>query len=170
MALTEAEPSVEPGAKISQDRKAAVISRAKSRTIGWLARRTNTKVQTVRYYEQIGLMPEPPRSEGNRRLYEEAHADRLAFIRHSRDFGFSLDAIRELLGLVDHPDQSCVVADRVARSQLVEVNLRISRLEALRTELERMAEQCSGGNVAQCRVIEVLADHSKCLTGNHGAA
>jgi DNA-binding transcriptional MerR regulator len=146
------------------------LAAAKSQTIGWLAARTNTKVQTIRYYEQIGLMPVPPRSQGNRRLYEEAHADRLAFIRHSRDFGFSLDAIRDLLGLVDNPDQSCVLADKVARTQLAEVNLRISRLEALRTELERMAHHCSGGVVSQCRVIEVLADHSKCLTGDHNAA
>lgn len=139
-------------------------------TIGWLARQTDCKVQTIRYYEQIGLMPAPPRSPGNRRLYGQGHADRLAFIRHSRDLGFSLDAIRDLLSLADAPDQTCAAADRIASAHLVEVNSRIARLMALKAELERMVEQCSGGKISNCRVIEVLADHSKCVSGSHKTA
>ena len=71
-------------------------------TIGRLSRSTGCKVQTIRFYEQIGLLPQPTRSEGNQRLYTEADADRLCFVRHCRELGFSLDAIRELLSLADH--------------------------------------------------------------------
>mgnify|MGYP003138071549 CR=1 FL=1 len=71
-------------------------------TIGTLSKKTGTKVQTIRYYEQIGLMPEPGRTEGGQRRYDNAQLDRLSFIRHSRQLGFSLDAIRELLDLSDH--------------------------------------------------------------------
>ena len=128
-------------------------------SIGALARRTRCKVQTIRYYEQIGLMPQPGRTAGNQRWYDEAHADRLAFIRHSRELGFSLDAIRELLKLSDDPNRSCEDADRIARSHLREVETRIARLTALKTELDRMLRECTPGRIADCRVIQVLAAH-----------
>lgn len=133
-------------------------------SIGELSRRTGTKVQTVRYYEQIGLMREAERSVGGQRRYTEGDLERLAFIRHARELGFPLDAIRELLDLADNPKRPCVEADAIARRQLLRVEQRIRRLEALRTELGRMIEDCSGGRVAECRVIEVLRDHSECLT------
>lgn len=133
-------------------------------TIGSLAKKTGTKVQTIRYYEQIGLMPEPGRTEGGQRRYGAAELDRLSFIRHSRQLGFPLDAIRELLDLSDHPDKSCQEADAIARRQLRQVEQRIARLKALRTELKRMVHECSGGQTADCRVLEVLRDHSECLT------
>ena len=133
-------------------------------TIGSLAKKTGTKVQTIRYYEQIGLMPEPGRTEGGQRRYEDAELDRLSFIRHSRQLGFSLDAIRELLDLSDHPEKSCDEADAIARRQLKQVEQRMARLKALRTELKRMVHECSGGRTADSRVLEVLRDHSECLT------
>lgn len=138
--------------------------------IGELARRTGCKVQTIRYYEQIGLMPEAARTLGNQRIYGPAHSDRLAFIRHSRELGFPLDAIRQLLTLADDPHQPCATADRIAQEQLAEVQNRIARLEALKIELERMVEQCRHGTIGHCRVIEVLADHSHahCLHTDHG--
>ncbi len=136
-------------------------------TIGRLARETGTKVQTIRYYEQIGLMPEPERSTGNQRLYERRHIDRLAFIRHSSELGFPLLAIRELLGLVDSPEQTCETADRIACTQLREVELRMVRLAALKAELQRMITECRGGRVTECRVIEVLANHKNCLYDDH---
>ena len=136
-------------------------------TIGQLAARTGCKVQTVRYYEQIGLMPEPARTDGNQRRYGLRHLERLAFIRHSREMGFPLEAIRELLGLADDPNRSCAAADRIARRQLEQVESRIARLNALKGELERMIVQCRGGRIADCRVIEVLADHAQCLAGHH---
>ncbi|UAB88121.1 helix-turn-helix domain-containing protein [Ruegeria sp. SCSIO 43209] len=133
-------------------------------TIGTLGKKTGTKVQTIRYYEQIGLMPEPGRTEGGQRRYGHTELDRLAFIRHARQLGFSLEAIRELLDLSDDPDRPCHEADRIARRQLKQIEQRMARLEALRTELERMVHECSGGNTSDCRVLEVLRDHSECLT------
>ena len=136
-------------------------------SIGDLARRAGCKVQTVRYYEQIGLMPPPQRTTGNQRSYERIHADRLAFIRHSRELGFPLDAIRELLALTDDPNRSCDQADRIARAHLREVETRIGSLTALKTELKRMLQQCRSGRIAECRVIDVLTDHGKCATDDH---
>ncbi len=136
-------------------------------SIGDLARQTGCKVQTIRYYEEIGLLPTPERSSGNQRLYTPAQADRLAFIRHARELGFPLAAVRELLTLADHPSLPCESADAIAQAQLEQVENRIVRLMTLKAELERMVEQCRGGNIAHCRVIEVLADHSKCLTDDH---
>jgi DNA-binding transcriptional MerR regulator len=133
-------------------------------TIGQLAAQTGCKVQTVRYYEHIGLMPEPVRTEGNQRRYGSRHLKRLAFIWHSRQLGFPLPAIRELLSLVDDPGRSCAGADQIARRQLEHVESRIARLEALKAELERMIGQCGGGQISNCRVIEVLANHTHCLT------
>jgi DNA-binding transcriptional MerR regulator len=143
---------------------------AQDLTIGSLAKRASTKVQTIRFYEQEGLMPEPARTEGGQRRYSKAHADRLAFIRHARELGFPLEAIRELLKLVDKPDQSCARVDRVARDVLADVEAKIARLESLRTELQRMIRQCRHGRVSECRVVKVLADHShsNCLSNDHG--
>ncbi|MFV1528269.1 MULTISPECIES: MerR family transcriptional regulator [unclassified Phaeobacter] len=135
-------------------------------TIGTLGKRTGTKVQTIRYYEEIGLMPEAGRTAGGQRRYGESDLDRLSFIRHGRQLGFGLEAIRELLNLADHPGQSCSHADSIAQRQLKDVADRIARLEALQTELQRMIRECAGGTVAECRVLEVLRDHSECLT-NH---
>ena len=139
-------------------------------TIGRAAAATGCKVQTIRYYEQIGLLPEAPRTAGNQRLYSEAHVRRLAFIRHARELGFPLDAIRDLLSLADDPSQPCDAVDSIARAQLVEVETRLARLNSLKAELERMITQCAGGKVANCRVIEVLHDHSQCLSDDHPKA
>jgi|TARA_R110002072_G_scaffold198897_3_gene356509 Cu(I)-responsive transcriptional regulator len=135
-------------------------------TIGTLSRKTGTTVQTVRYYEQIGLLREPGRTAGGQRRYEEADLDRLAFIRHARQLGFALDAIRELLDLSDHPQQSCADADSIAQRQLKQVEQRLLRLQALQKELKRMIAECSGDRVADCRILEVLRDHSECLTAH----
>jgi len=137
-------------------------------SIGILGKRTGTKVQTIRYYEQIGLMPEPGRTEGGQRRYGNIEVDRLAFIRHSRQLGFSLQAIRELLEISDSPECSCAEVDAVAQKQLKEVEARIVRLEALRGELRRMISECNSDRVADCRILEVLRDHEECLA-DHGS-
>lgn len=138
-------------------------------SIGALAKRAATNVQTIRFYEQEGLMPRPARSEGGQRRYSRAHADRLAFIRHARELGFPLDAIRELLKLADRPEQPCARVDRVAGDVLADVEAKIARLESLRSELRRMLRQCRHGRVSECRIIRVLADHShsQCATSDH---
>jgi DNA-binding transcriptional MerR regulator len=136
-------------------------------TIGHIARDTGCKVQTIRYYEQIGLMPQADRTEGNQRLYTRADVDRLAFIRHARDLGFSIEAIRELLGMADRPNMPCDEADAIVFRHLEDVKSRIARMQALQTELERMLRQCAGGVISDCRVIEALGDHRLCLADAH---
>ena len=138
--------------------------------IGTLAKRTGTKGQTIRYYEQIGLLPEPGRTEGGQRRYGNADLDRLAFIRHARQLGFTLEAIRELLNLSDNPSRSCAEVDVIAHRQLKEVEARIARLEALRTELKRMLRECSRETISDCRVLEVLRDHGACLADHQTGA
>ena len=135
--------------------------------IGEAARQSGVKVPTIRYYEQIGLLPAPVRSEGNRRHYDDADLRRLVFIRHARELGFEIDAIRTLLTLQDNPSQPCATADVIAKARLAEVDQRINSLVALKAELELMVEGCSHGHVAECRVIEVLADHGKCAHSRH---
>ncbi|SDD65928.1 MerR family transcriptional regulator [Kordiimonas lacus] len=130
--------------------------------IGELARRTETKVQTIRYYEEIGVMPQAIRAANNRRLYDETHLERLTFIRHSRELGFSLDDIRNLLALSDQPDRPCNEVDAIARTHLDNVESKIASLQVLQEELNRMISHCSGGKVSDCRIIKVLADHSLC--------
>jgi DNA-binding transcriptional MerR regulator len=136
-------------------------------SIGDLAREISCKVQTIRYYEQIGLMPEPVRTSGNQRRYGRLHIDRLAFIRHSRELGFPLEAIRDLLRLADKPSQSCQAVDAIARVQVQDVSQKIQRLQALKIELQRMINECGHGRVSECRIIEVLSDHSRCVTDDH---
>jgi Cu(I)-responsive transcriptional regulator len=133
-------------------------------TIGALARATGAKVQTIRYYEEIGLLRAPGRSEGGQRRYDAADRDRLGFIRHARELGFALDAIRELLALSDDPERPCAEADAIARRHLTEVEGRIRRLQALKSELERMLVECHADRISGCRVIEVLRDHAECLS------
>jgi DNA-binding transcriptional MerR regulator len=136
-------------------------------SIGELSRRTRVKVPTIRYYESVALMPAPLRSEGKQRRYREAEAARLTFIRHARELGFEIDAIRTLLALQDNPSQPCTTADRIAQARLVDVEQRIRSLTALKAELELMIKGCRRGYIATCRVIEVLADHGQCAHDQH---
>ncbi|MER2268378.1 MerR family transcriptional regulator [Methylobacterium oxalidis] len=135
--------------------------------IGELSRRTSVKVPTIRFYEERGLLPMPARTEGNRRTYGEAAVRRLRFIRHARELGFEVDAIRTLLDLAGQPDRPCAEADVIARRHLEDIDDRIARLTALRTEVQAMLDSCACGQVRECRVIEVLADHGKCLHDHH---
>ncbi len=130
--------------------------------IGKLAVIASTKVQTIRYYEEIGLIQPFSRTEGGHRLYGQEDASRLKFIRHSRELGFGIEEIRGLLDLSDHPEMSCKAADAIARAQLEQVEIRLEKLKALRKELKRMVEECGHGRVSQCKVIEVLRDHRHC--------
>ncbi len=136
-------------------------------SIGDLARDSGVKVQTIRYYESIGLLPPAGRTTGNQRRYSEAHQNRLRFLRHARELGFTLDQIRSLLSLSERPDMPCEEADSIAREHLETVEQRLERLKSLQTELQRMLLQCAGGKVEDCRVIEVLSDHRLCKT-EHG--
>ena len=136
-------------------------------SIGTLATRTGSKVQTIRYYEQLGLMPEPDRTYGGQRRYEQAAIKRLSFIRHARALGFSLDQIRNLLDLADDPARDCASADSIAREHLAAVKAKIAALNSLKRELTRMVECCDGTVTAHCRVIETLANHNLCASTRH---
>lgn len=135
--------------------------------IGDLAKATGTKVETVRYYERIGLMPAAERTSANYRNYTPAHIDRLQFIRHARRLGFDIADIRSLLELADQPGGDCTEVDRIATGHLQAVEAKIEQLDLLRQELSRMIGQCRGGQVGTCRIMEVLADHRQCQ-GEHG--
>lgn len=131
-------------------------------SIGRLSKATDVKVPTIRFYEQIGLLPIPDRTESDRRVYEVAAVRRLAFIKHARQLGFGIDAIRTLLDLADHPDSACNDANALAQEQLEAVEAKIAQLDSLRTELKRMVSAACSGPAADCRVIEALGDHRLC--------
>jgi Cu(I)-responsive transcriptional regulator len=130
-------------------------------SIGELARATGTKVETIRYYERIGLLPPPARTGGNYRAYAQLHLDRLSFIRRGRDLGFSLDDVRELLRLSDDRQRPCGEIDQIARGHLAEVERKLADLAMLRGELRQLIDQCQRGTVAECRIIEALAPRAE---------
>jgi DNA-binding transcriptional MerR regulator len=126
-------------------------------SIGQLAKASDVKIPTIRFYEEIGLLPQAERAANDRRIYGEPAIRRLAFIRHARQLGFSVDAIRDLLELSDNPDRHCGAANRLAAQQLQDVEAKIAQLETLRGELRRMVDAACLGQAADCRVIEALA-------------
>lgn len=132
-------------------------------SIGELSRRTGVKVPTIRYYEDRGLLAAPDRTEGNQRRYDRAGLERLRFIKHARDLGFSTQAILSLIELQDHPDRTCDTAEDIAAARLADVRDRIRRLQALEAELARIAAGCPGdGPARDCYVMASLADHGLC--------
>lgn len=128
--------------------------------IGELATATATNVETVRYYEKIGLLAPPARTAANYRAYGDEHLARLSFIRRARDLGFTLDAVRELLTLSDDKSRSCEAVDVIARGHLTEIDRKVADLSALRGELDRLIGSCRHGTVADCKIIETLAPRS----------
>jgi DNA-binding transcriptional MerR regulator len=127
-------------------------------SIGELSRRTSVKVPTIRYYEQAGLLPVPARTEGQQRRYERGDVMRLNFIRHARELGFELSAVRELLALSEQPERPCAEVDSIARRHVEDIDRRIAQLAALRRELQRSLDACGRGRVGECQVIEVLTE------------
>lgn len=126
-------------------------------SIGALAEATHAKVETVRYYERIGLLPEPERTSGNYRAYTGDHLARLSFIRRARDLGFTLDQVRALLGLADNKNNDCCAVDAMARDHLTDIDRKIADLKALRRELNDLLGQCKQGTIADCRIIGALS-------------
>jgi DNA-binding transcriptional MerR regulator len=114
-------------------------------------------VPTIRFYEQIGLLPEVLRSSGNRRRYLASDVRRLVFIRHARQLGFEVSVIRTLLTLQDQPASSCRQIDALVADHLAAIDTKIDRLVTLRRELGLILARCSGGRVAECSVIESIA-------------
>ncbi|NDW07646.1 MerR family transcriptional regulator [Jiella sp. 40Bstr34] len=110
--------------------------------MGEASRASGIKIPTIRYYEQIRLLPSPPRTEGNRRLYDSADLRRRRLIRHARELGFEIQSIRELLALAGEPDHPCTSAGLIAAARLANIDHKIARLTALRVEVARMTD-CS---------------------------
>ncbi|MEQ1770040.1 MAG: helix-turn-helix domain-containing protein [Devosia sp.] len=131
-------------------------------SIGDLSAETGVKVPTIRYYEQIGLIAAPPRTEGNQRRYDGAARDRLRFIAHARAMGFPMPELKSMLRIAGHKDAPCDDIDALVRDRLAEVDDRIARLTSLREELSGMLAQGHHGTVGECRVLEVLGDHEHC--------
>jgi MerR family transcriptional regulator, mercuric resistance operon regulatory protein len=125
-------------------------------TRGALAAETGCNIETIRYYEQIGILPPPPRSEGGHRLYGPDLVTRLQFVRRARDLGFTLEEIRELLGLVDGGNYTCAQIEGIAIAHVEEIRRKIADLNRLKKTLEAMAAQCGGGTIPECPIIDAL--------------
>lgn len=131
-------------------------------SIGAVARQTGCTVPTIRYYEEIGLLAPAARTDGGQRTYSDAALRRLTFIRRCRDFGFSIDQVRELVGLVDEPDRPCLEVRDIAAAHLVEVRRKLQELRELEASLDAFVcscnTACSGGPALDCTILEDLAE------------
>lgn len=125
--------------------------------IGDLAKATGTKANTIRFYEEIGLLPVATRTEGNYRTYEASQLRRLTFIRRCRDIGFGIDQVRELLDLADHKERSCASVEAIARTHRAAIKQKIADLHALDQELAAMIDRCGYGTIGECGILEALA-------------
>lgn len=125
-------------------------------SIGTLSRRTGCNIETIRYYERIGLMPAPPRTAGGHRSYGGVHERRLNFIRRSRELGFSIEQIRLLLGLVDGGRYTCGEVKSVTDRHLDEVRRKLADLRRLKRTLQEISAACAGGRVPECPIIDSL--------------
>ena len=130
----------------------------KSFSVGNLAAKSGCKVETVRYYEKTGLMPDPPRTEGGHRIYSLAHLKRLFFIRRSRNLGFPIEQVKELLRFVDEPDHTCGEVRGMAMLQARAVQEKIEDLQKLQKALNEMAARCKGGRytIEDCPIVDAL--------------
>lgn len=130
-------------------------------TIGALAERTGCNVPTIRYYEEIGLLPRPDRKPGGHRVYGDADLKRLTFIRRCRDFGFPVERVRKLVALVEDPSRDCFEARDLAQEQLNAVREKLAELHALERSLlgfvDSCTAACAGGPAPQCTILEDLS-------------
>ena len=130
-------------------------------TIGGLSKQTGCHIETIRYYERIGILSKPPRTEGGHRLYEREQIKRLVFVRRSRELGFSLEEIRTLLRLVDGKRYTCREVKAVTEQHLEDVGKKISDLRKLQRTLNGISSQCDGGLVPECPIIDALFEEKQ---------
>lgn len=133
--------------------------------IGEIGRKTGLKVETIRFYEAEGLIGPPSRSGGNYRVYDRTQLDRLSFIKRSRDLGFTLDQVRDLLRLADDPRGSCAEADGILATHVEEINRKLADLVALRSEVVQWGGGCEASTIAECKVIDALSSGAPRLSG-----
>ena len=131
-------------------------TQAQTFMIGDISRRTGVSIETIRYYERIEVMPKPKRNDGGQRLYDESQLNRLAFVKRSRDLGFSLKEVRTLLALIDSGKMTCSEVHALTIEHLTEVRKKITDLRKLERALNNLAAQCSIGNVSNCPIVETL--------------
>lgn len=132
------------------------ITNTRGYKIGQLSRETGVNIETIRYYERIGIMPEPDRTPGGNRQYNLEQLKRLYFVRKARDLGFSLNEIRGLLEMVDRKDFSCGEVHDLTVNHLEEVRKKITHLQKLENALETMVQECKGGDVPDCPIVDTL--------------
>lgn len=125
--------------------------------IGVLSAETGVNIETIRYYEKIGLMPAPPRTEGRQRVYDSVHLKRLSFIRRGRELGFSLDQIRELLGLVRGHDLTCAEVKAMTEQHVTDIRWKVKDLKRLERVLNDLAARCHGKQVPDCPILDALS-------------
>jgi len=123
---------------------------------GLLAKQTGVNIETIRYYEKIGLMPDPPRTSGGHRIYDESLLKRLSFVRRCRELGFSLDQLRGLLKLVDGGSYSCAEVLESVQAHLERISGKIRDLRRMQKTLRELSQQCTGEDVPGCPIVEVL--------------
>jgi MerR family transcriptional regulator, mercuric resistance operon regulatory protein len=137
-------------------------------TRGALAARSGCHIETILYYERIGLLPPPPRSAGGHRLYDGDLVRRLGFVRRSRELGFAIEEIRELLRLVDGGNYTCSQIERMARDHLREIGKKLADLRRLQRVFETIASQCTGGDAPDCPIIEALFETGRAVDRQPG--
>lgn len=137
------------------------MSAVLAHSIGAASKQTGCSVPTIRYYEEVGLLPVARRTEGNQRHYDDAAIRRLTFIRRCRDFGFTVEQVRELVGLVDQPSRDCVEVRNIAQVHLQEVQKKLTELQSLEASLSAFVRSCNsacaGGPTVDCTILEDLA-------------
>ena len=127
-------------------------------TRGDLARATGCNIETIRYYEKTGLLPDPPRTDAGYRIYSAAHATRLRFILRARELGFSMEDIRGLMGLEDGAAPTCAEVKERTERHLSDVRARIADLRRIETVLAATASRCSGAEVPDCPVLDAISN------------
>jgi len=125
-------------------------------TIGEAAAASGMPADNIRYYEKIGLLAKPPRTDGNYRTYGPDEVRRLSFIRRARELGLPIDQVREMLALTPHHEHDCGRVDQLTHEHLLSIDRKIADLTALRHELETLLTSCHGGTVRECRILEAL--------------
>lgn len=125
-------------------------------TIGKAAEKAHCNIETIRFYEKEALLPSPDRTEGGHRLYTPEMVERLVFIRRSRELGFTMRDIRELLSLVDGEQSSCKRVKAIADAHLDDVRAKIADLRKMESTLQGLSDRCPGGAIPDCPIIESL--------------
>lgn len=132
------------------------VTQTKPFTIGVLSKKTGVNIETIRYYEKIGIMPRPQRTQGGNRIYNENQFNRLNFIRRSRELGFSLDEIHEMLRLVDEKDFTCAEIAAINQRHLDDIKLKIKDLRKIERHMKDMLSQCSRERTPDCAILDTL--------------